>query len=161
MTTKEDYSKEEWDLLLEIPPIVGLAVMMAGKSGFGTMKEAWAMTRGVLDAKDGYEGNELIHALVDARIKDREHSQVEQLKSPYRGQTPEEVLETALGLCKEVKAVLGSKAAEDEAAGFVDWTITVGEKVANAAKEGGFFSAGDKVSEEEALVIGEVKKVFA
>lgn len=161
MTKKEDYSSEEWKLLLEIPPLVGLAVMMAGKSGFGTMKEAWAMTRGVLDAKDGYEGNELIQSLVDARIKDREHSQVEQLKSPYRGQSPEEVLKSALELCNEVKSVLGTKATEDEAAGFVDWTITVGEKVANAAKEGGFFSQGDKVSEEEAFVIGEVKKVFA
>ena len=160
MTTKEDYSSEEWQLLMEVPPIVGLTVMMAGKSGFGSMKEAWAMTRGVLDAKDGYEGNELVHALVDARLKDREHSQVEQLNSPYRGQSPEEILKSTLEMCSEVKSLLSEKASEDEAAGFVDWAITVGEKVANAAKEGGFFSSGPKVSEEEAYVIEEVKKAL-
>ena len=161
MTTKDDFSSEEWDLLMEIPPIVGLAVMMAGKSGFGTMKEAWAMARGIMDAKDGYEGNELVHALVDARLKDRERSQVEQLKSPYRGQSPEEILQSTLELCHKVKPVLTEKATADEAAGFVDWAVTVGEKVANAAKEGGFFSGGDRVSEEEAYVIEEVKKAMA
>ncbi len=48
MSSKNDYSAEEWQLLLDVPPLVGTAVMMAGGSGLGTLKEAFAIASGVL-----------------------------------------------------------------------------------------------------------------
>lgn len=35
MTTKSEYTAEEWQLLLDVPTLAGLAVMMSGKSGLG------------------------------------------------------------------------------------------------------------------------------
>ena len=161
MTIKQNFTDEEWQLLLDVPPMVGLAVMVAGKSGLGSMKEAWALSRGVLSAKDGYEGNELVHSLVDARLKDGEKSQVESLSNPYTGKSPEEILTEVQSMCQQVKSVLAEKSNEDEAAGFVDWAISVGERVANAAREGGLFDfSGERVSAEEAYVIEKVKKGF-
>jgi len=162
MSKKDDFTSEEWQLLLDVPPMVGLTVMMAGKSGLGSMKEAWAMTSGVLGARNGYEGNELVHALVDARLKDGERSQVEQLNSPHKGKSAEELLAEVESMCKEVKQVLSAKSTADESAGFCDWAITVGEKVANAAKEGGFLGVGgERVSEEEKVALTKVKEALA
>ena len=64
MTTKSDYSEAEWQLLLDVPPLVGTAVMMAGGSGLGTLKEAFAIASGVLSARHGYDDNQLIQALI-------------------------------------------------------------------------------------------------
>ena len=161
MTKKQDYTNEEWQLLLDVPPMVGLAVMVAGKSGLGSMKEAWAISRGVLGGKDGYEGNELVHELVDARLKHGERSQVESLDNPYRGKSPEEILAEVQEMCSQVRSLLAEKSHDDESAGFKDWAISVGERVANAAREGGLFDfGGERVSEEEAYVIDAVKKAL-
>ena len=161
MSTKSDYSEEEWALLLDVPPAIGTAVMYAGRSGLGSMKEAMALASGILGARNGYEGNELIESLVNARIKDGEKSSIETLSSPYVGMTPEQILEDALGKCEHVAKLLANKATPDEANGYVDWSVSVAEKVANAAKEGGFLGiGGERVSEEEAKAIAAVKSAL-
>lgn len=161
MTTKSDYSEEEWTLLLDVPPAIGTAVMYAGRSGLGSMKEAMALAGGILGARNGYEGNDLVESLVNARIKDGEKSAIETLKSPYVGLKPEQVLEDAVGKCRSVATLLHEKAAPDEAKGYIDWSINVAEKVANAAKEGGFLGiGGERVSEEEAKAIAAVRSAL-
>ena len=72
MSTKSDYSAEEWEMLLEVPPLVGTAVMVAGRSGVvGSMKESFAVASGVMEARDGFESNELIQSLISARVEDK------------------------------------------------------------------------------------------
>ena len=153
MSTKADYTTSEWELLLEIPPLVGTAVMVAGRSGIGgSMKESFAIASGVLDARDGYESNELIQSLIGARIDDKERSSIEQVSgNPYLGKPPEEICDIVVGKCQQVSALLGKKASsETEAREFKQWAMDVGEKVANAAKEGGFLGiGGERISEEE------------
>lgn len=154
MSTKADYTSDEWQLLLDVPPAVGTAVMYAGRSGVGSVKEAMAMASGILGARNGYEGNELISSLVEARIKNGEKSSIETLSSPYRGLSPEEVLDDAVEKCHAVVEVLRDKASSAERDGYCDWAISLAEKVANAAKEGGFLGiGGERVSEEERVAI--------
>jgi hypothetical protein len=155
MSSKSDYTPEEWQLLLDVPPLVGTAVMVAGKSGLGSMKEAFALASGVIGAKSGYEGNELITALIEGRMKDGDRSEVEQLSTnPYRGQPPEEIAAAAVEKCKQVATLLDTKSTPTESDQFKSWSIAVGEKVANAAKEGGFLGiGGERVSESEKEVL--------
>ena len=161
MTSKSDYTAEEWTLLLDVPPAIGTAIMYAGKSGLGSMKEAMALASGILGAREGYEGNELVESLVNARLKDGEKSSIETLSSPYVGKQPDEILADAVGKCQCVKALLDEKATQDKATGFVDWSIHVAEKVANAAKEGGFLGiGGERVSAEEADAIAAVRSAL-
>lgn len=161
MSTKSDYTEQEWHLLLDVPPAIGTAVMYAGRSGLGSMKEAMALASGILGARTGYEGNELIESLVNARLKDGEKSTIETLKSPYVGLTPEQVLEDAIGKCRSVVELLGSRASASEAEGYVEWSVAVAEKVANAAKEGGFLGiGGERVSEEEKKAISSVREAL-
>jgi len=160
MTTKADYSAEEWQLLLDVPPAVGTAVMYAGRSGVGSIKEAMALATGILGARNGYEGNELIESLVNARLKDGEKSSIETLGSPYKGLTPEQILEDATTKCSSAAKLLGEKSS-GEADGYKSWAVAVAEKVANAAKEGGFLGiGGERVSEEEAKAIAAVRNAL-
>lgn len=157
MTSKSDYTPEEWQLLLNVPPMVGTAVMVAGRSGLGSLKEAVALANGILAAKSEYEDNRLIQALNDARVKDGERSDVERMSSPYKGKQPDEIRAIAVEMCADVAQLLDEKSAPDESAGFKEWSLTVGEKVANAAKEGGFLGiGGERVSQEERRVLREV-----
>jgi hypothetical protein len=149
-------------MLLDVPPLVGTAVMVAGRSGLGSIKEAMAVASGVLDAKHGYESNELIQALLDARINDKERSHLETFSdNPYRGRPPEEIKEMTVEKCREVSALLQHKSTPGEAAEFKAWALAVGKKVANAAKEGGFLGiGGERVSAEEADVLAAVSSAL-
>ena len=161
MSNKTDYSREEWQLLMDVPPAVGTAVMYAGRSGVGTVKEAMAMAGGILGARKGFEGIELIEALVNARIQDNEKSTIETLKSPYKGLSPEEVLEDAVGKCESVNQLLDEKASPDEADAYVEWTISLAVEVANAASEGGFLGiGGERVSDEEKKAITRIRRAL-
>ena len=157
MTSKADYDPEQWQLLLDVPPLVGTAVMVAGKSGLGTMKEAFAIASGVMAAKDGYENNELIQALVEGRLKDKDRSSVEQNAVEIRSKSPEELIDLTIQKCEEVAELLQSKSNADESAEYKAWAMSVADKVANAAKEGGFLGiGGERVSEAERDVIQRV-----
>jgi hypothetical protein len=157
MTSKRDYSDKQWQLLLDVPPAVGTAIMVAGRSGVGSVKEAMALASGILRARDGYEGIELVEALVNARIKHGEKSTIETLGSPYAGKQPAEVIEDATLKCRAVAKLLAAKATDDEASGYKHWAMSVGEGVAEAAKEGGFLGfGGERVSEEERIALDAV-----
>lgn len=158
MSTKADYTPEEWQLLLDVPPMVGTAVMVAGKSGLGSLKEAFALASGVLGGKKGYEENELIQSLVKARMKDGDRSQIEGItNNPYRSMQPIELAEVVAKKCGEASQLLAAKSTEQEAGGFKQWSLEVGEKVASAAKEGGFLGiGGERVSEAEKEVLDQL-----
>jgi hypothetical protein len=164
MTTRADYTESQWELLLEVPPLVGTAVMLAGRSGIGgSMKEAFAVASGVLDAREGYESNELIQALIDARVVDKQRSDAEKFSgNPYLGKPSEEIRDIAIDKCRQVADLLAEKAtSQAEAEEFKLWALSVGEKVARAAKEGGFLGiGGERVSEEENVVLAAVNEAL-
>lgn len=161
MAKKSDFTKEQWQLLLDVPPAVGTAVMYAGRSGLGSVAESIALASGILGARHGYDGIELIEALSNARIKDGEKSSIETLSSPYKGLSDKEILQDATEKCAQVARLLAEKTSTDEREAFIDWTLTVAEKVANAAKEGGFLGiGGERVSAEEVKVLDAVQQAL-
>ena len=166
MTTKADYTADEWKLLMDVPPLVGSVIMITGRSGaIGSMKEAFAVAQGVLGGKDGFEGNELVESLVNARLKDGEKSEVEQISgNSFRGKPPEELFTTLLQMCEDVRVLLESKSNPAESTGFSSWAVSVGEKVADAAKEGGIIErltgGGERISPEERDVLVAVSKAL-
>lgn len=161
MSRKEDYTSEQWQLLLDVPPLVGTSVMMAGSSGLGTVKEAFAIASGVLAARHGYEGNELIEGLIQGRLKEGDRSEVERFSNQYRGMKSEQVLEATLQKCESAVSLLSEKATDEEAQQFKEWTMSVGQKVAEAAKEGGILGfGGERVSEHERDVLQKVRSAL-
>lgn len=158
MTTKADYTNEQWQLLLDVPPAVGTAVMCAGRSGLGTIKESVAMSASIQGARYGQDGVELIQALFDARTKGGERSVIETLSSPYRELSTQEILQDAVEKCKQVVRVLAEKATVEERDTYVNWTIYVAEQVALSANEGGFLGVGgERVSADEMRALGAIR----
>ena len=161
MARKSEFTKDEWQLLLDVPPAVGTAVMCAGRSGLGTIKESLAMASSILGARHDHDGIELIESLSDARTKDGEKSTIETLSSPYRGLSDQEILSDAVDKCRQVLQLLTSKASPEESDAYVNWAIHVAEQVAMAAKEGGFLGiGGERVSAEEHRALEAIRKAL-
>jgi hypothetical protein len=163
MTKKADYTAEEWQILLDAPALAGLGVMMAGKSGLGTMKEAVALTQSVLSGSREQPTNELVQSIIDARLKGGERSTAETLSgNPYQGVGREKFTDIVAEKCKAVADLLTAKSTPEEAAGFKTWVLSIGDQVAKAAREGGFLGfGGTQVSAEEVTMIDRIKASFS
>ena len=161
MTVKSDFSSQEWQLLLDVPPAVGTAVMYAGRSGLGSVKESLAMANSILGARHEHDGIELIESLSDARLKNGEKSTIETLSSPYRGLSDVQILEDVVAKCRRVIELLNDRATAEETAAYVSWTLHVAKQVAVAAKEGGFLGiGGERVSEEEKKALHAIRNAL-
>jgi hypothetical protein len=152
MSLKTDYAASEWDVLLKAPMFAGWAVIAASPNGpIGMIKEAGAMGGVARDAVKQAPDNSLLKALVTdmgsfgEMMQRREKVEVDGIKA------------RALDLCKQALAIVNAKGTPDEAKGYKQWLLSVGQKVAEASKEGGFLGFGGvQVSENEALVVKEL-----
>ncbi len=148
MTGRTDYTLEEWELLKETPFVVGAAVAASAASGLGTAKELFAVITGTTGGMLAFPENELINAL----LEDGERP------SPFKGMGRDELTPAAIEKCRQAAVVLGAKTPAGEAQAYKRWVITVGESVAEAAREGGFLGfGGETISEPEQSLLDEVK----
>ena len=159
MATKADFTADEWNQIQRAPFMAGLAVVAASPSGpFGVVKELFAVGKMLGAVKSQGTSNDLIKALVadiEAGAKD--------LSAPaeLKGKTPEQVKSYAIESLRQVAALIDKKTKPDEAQGFKQWLVSVAQKVAEAAKEGGFLGfGGTRVSEEEAATIKELSTIL-
>jgi len=155
MTTKADFTAAEWNQIQRAPFMAGLAVVAASPSGpFGVIKELFAVGKMLGEVKTQGASNELIKALVadiEAGAKD--------LNAPaeLKGKTPDQVKSYTIESCRQAAALIEKKAKPEEAQAFKQWLVSAAQKVASAAKEGGFLGfGGTRVSEQEAATIKEL-----
>jgi hypothetical protein len=147
MAGKADFTADEWSLLCKSPMLAAMVVVAASPSGpFGVIKEMIAMAKLVAETKaKGGEG--LVSAVVN-EITTREG--IEHAKpTEIQGKSPDQARAYALDQLKQAAALLHQKAPGDAAA-FSQWLQEVAQRVASAAKEGGFLGFdGTLVSEQE------------
>jgi hypothetical protein len=149
MTTRSDYTDDEWQLLHELPDAVATLVLMAGSSGpLGTIREMEALGRANSRAAARVADVPLIQEL--ARSLPPVHAGPQK---PRQGDT--------LDMCREAVALLDAKAAPEEAAAYRRWIMAVAEEIAGAAKEGAFLGfGGERVSTWETEVMSEVSQAL-
>jgi len=138
MAGKADFAADEWSLLCKSPMLAGMVVVAASPSGpFGVIKEMVAM--GKLIAETKAKGDEITTREGIERAK----------PTDIQGKSPDQARAYALDQLKQVAALLRQKAPGDATA-FSQWLQEVAERVASAAKEGGFLGfGGTLVSEQE------------
>ena len=141
MTTRADYTNDEWKLIMNAPTVAGLGVSMADFGVVSFAKEFAALVRAVNGAKAKYPHNQLIQSLI-AEFESKSDAAAE---PPEAGKKSADDL---LGDIRKVAAVVDSKAAADEALGFKTFLLDLSETVANASGEG-FLGFGEKVSDKE------------
>ncbi len=158
MTTQADYTPEEWKAILQAPAMAGMVVMLTGQSGpFQMVKEMFAVSKAMVDAEKQGASNELIGALVSAA----KSFKPEDMQPAQKFDTIEEARAHALNQVRQVAALVDQKAPAQEAQEFKQWLATLGQKVAEAAKEGGFLGFGGvQVTEEEKTVVSELATVL-
>lgn len=154
MSSKDDFTPQEWTTLIKAPMMVSYAVMGAAPSGgIGLVKEMKAVADSIVDSGEHAPAGSLIQAVVNEikmNAKDGSHGMKETIPAG-------EIKGRAIELCREVAQVLQSKTTEEEAHGYKLWLLSVGKSVAEAAKEGGFlFFGGTQVSDREMEALTEV-----
>lgn len=159
MSTRADYTDEEWNRLGRAPLVAALAISIADPGGpIEVLKESSAALRTIAEAAgDGRYGTFVaaVAADVAAKAKHREN--------PLGGFRPTgpEARQQVLDELRGVEALLVAKADETEADEFREWLRISAQRSAMAAREGGFLGiGGERVSAREQDMLGVLGEIF-
>jgi hypothetical protein len=159
MTTKTDFTAEEWIRLGRAPIVAGMAISLADPGGpIETIKESNAAIRTVLEVAESGEHGELVQAIArDVAEKARRRENPMAGFRPKGADARNEVLEEL----RAVNALLVAKTTPEETAQFRDWLRTAAQRTATAAKEGGFLGFNAQlVSEREQQMLDALGEIF-
>jgi hypothetical protein len=162
MATKTDFSATEWETLRDAPHAVVLAVAAAGASGlFGSIKEAMAPAGTLVEALQGE--NQLLRQICD---KEEIKASIESLKDMAKSSNDFKIIQAiyrraAIDKSQAGLDLLKRKGTPEDVSAFRSFLLKLGEKVANAAKEGAFLGFGGvRVSEEERVILDELAQAL-
>ncbi|HEX4189205.1 MAG TPA: hypothetical protein VHY83_15030 [Solirubrobacteraceae bacterium] len=140
MTTKADFTSEEWDLVREGPPSAGMIVITAQRGG--SIRETFSMGKAYAEARQRHGQSELLDELVSAR-PEVDHT---------RYGSPDEFRQHALQHVRDAVALLEGKAEPQELADYRGFVVSLAERVARAHSEG-----EDPVSDAEQQAIDDIR----
>ena len=159
MTTKADFTEEEWARLGRGPLVAGMAISLADPGGpIETLKESTAALQTVLEAAQSGTYGEFVQAVAqDFAAKARSRQNPMAGFKPKGRDAGDEVLTELRG----VNRLLVEKATPDEREQFRQWLKTAAQRAAKAAKEGGFLGfRAELVSEREQQMLDRLAEVF-
>ena len=139
MTTKADFTPDEWEIVLEGPTGAGMIVAAAERGG--TFRETFSMSKAYSEARHQPGESELVDEIISSKPKvDRtKHRSYEELK------------EHGLGQLRDAVAVLEQKATADEVDGYRRFVLALVQRVAAAHEE-----HGERVSDSETAAIAAI-----
>jgi hypothetical protein len=191
VSTKADYTPEEWAQLTQAPIMAATAIVASDTSGpIGLVKEASAIVKAVQETAQSATAGELVKAIsveiIESQNKEKGDKQTQPTDQqtqpaqpadptatvPTEGQpaqpaesqaaTPnplagaqikatsrEDAMKQAVDHCVAAAAIVTQKSPA-EADEFKNWLMSIANKTAEAAKEGGFLGfGGTLVSDKE------------
>ncbi len=153
MTTKSDFTDEEWNRVRRAPLVAGLAVSLADPGGpIEAAKESMA----TLKSATNPPSREQLLSEVALDIQ----QMAQQRENPVKGFKPEgpNPGEGVLEELRGVVAIVAAKASPEELAAFGTWLVAAAQAAADAAKDGGFMGFhAVRVSDREQAMIDAVK----
>jgi hypothetical protein len=154
MTTKAQFTPEEWNSLLSAPALAALYVALASPGIVDSVKESLAAATAIAKAAQEAPANELMGALI-ADYKDQQGRQG--ARPQVEMKDPAQVKGDVLNGLRTVRTLLEAKATPDEASYLKQWLYQIAQDSANAAKEGDFLGiGGQRVSAEESAALREI-----
>lgn len=162
MASKSDFSSDEWRTLRDTPHLVAIAMAAAGGSGlFGSLKEAIAPAGAIVEALQGENA-----LLRDICHRDEIRAAVDELKEQARSLGDFEAIragfrQSAKDQGQAALDILRRKASPEDVTIYGDFLMNLGNRVAEAAKEGAFLGfGGERVSEPERVLLAELAQVL-
>jgi hypothetical protein len=160
MTTKADYTTEEWARLERAPIVAGLAISLADPGGpIEAVKESMATIKTVTEAAQSGGRGELVDAVAKSVAEQarHRHSALGDFK-PKGALAGQQILDELAA----VNELIGEKATPEEAAAFREWLLEAAQQAADAAKEGGFMGfRAERVSEGEQQMLARLRDVLS
>ena len=149
MSVKDSYTPEEWQLLLKLPLTVGLSVIVLAPSGpIGLVKETAALAQAPFALAHESNANALVSALA-VELQAQAKAIAKQEQDAIKHAQPADVKAKTIAACQNAAAAL-TKASAEDAEAYRYWLLAVGQKVAEAAKDGGVL-----VSDQEKMLLKE------
>ena len=153
MTSKGDFSEEEWARIRRAPFVAGMAISIADPGGpIEVAKETMASVR---SASAPPSEEELLVAVahdIQALTKQKQNP-MGKFKLTSGALAGQQVLEEL----RAVNEIVTAKATPEEAAAFRRWLVATAQSAADAAKEGGFMGFGaEQVSKGEQAMLDQL-----
>jgi hypothetical protein len=159
MTSKPDFTEEEWTRIKRAPFVAGLAITLADPGGpIEAYKETAAALKTVLGAAQSQDRGDFVHAVALEATQDARghHNPLAGFK-PKGATAGQEILDEL----RAANAAVTEKATPEEAEAYRRWLLDAANEAAQAAKEGGFLGFhAERVSEGEQRMLDELAKVL-
>ena len=139
MSTKADYTEEQWRSILEAPTSAGLLVITASRGG--TFRETFSMAKAYTEARPQHGASALLDDVVASNPKVDRHAG-----------SPAELEERGLGNIRDAVAAIQGKGDEQELDEYRRFVVGLAERVAHAHREGGV-----EVSDAERAAIEKIQ----
>lgn len=157
MTTKTDFTDDEWTRVVRAPFVAGLAISLADPGGpIEAAKESMATIRSATNPPSREQLLAEVALELQALTQQR-HNPLKGYK-PTQGSAPgEQVVEELRG----VQGIVAAHATPEETAAFATWLIATAQAAADAAKDGGFMGFGAKqVSDGEQAMLDRLRETL-
>ena len=146
MTTKADFTEQEWEVVLEGPTSAGMIVITAQRGG--TLRETVSMAKAYAQARQLHGQSELLDGIVAAKPK-VDHA---------RSGSLDELKEHYLGNLRDALALLDGKATPEELDEYKRFVVNLANKVAAAHREGS--KSEDPISDTERAAIAAIEQTI-
>jgi hypothetical protein len=150
MTSKQDFTDEEWTRIRRAPLVAGVAVSLADPGGpIELAKETMASLRSATLPPSQEELLASVALDVQALTQHKQN-----LLGDFKPKNGQQVLDELRG----VNELVTAKATPEEAEAFRRWLVAAAQAAADAAKEGGFMGfGGEQVSAGEQRMLDQVR----
>ena len=157
MTTKSDFTPEEWNALLRGPLATNLYIVVADPSVFGSIKEVMAFSKDIIETLTQPDTAELLRfMLADLQDKNTLKGVMPEIKGD-----PATVKAELKKLIQASVSLLNDKATPEESQHIRQWMYDLAVRTAEAARKGGFLSIGSvRVSEQEKQALAELTQLL-
>ena len=158
MTTKSDFTEQEWLQVRRAPLVAGMAISLADPGGPIEMAKETMAT--VKSATNPPSREQLLTevALDIQSMTQQKQNPLSDFKLSKDGPAGQQILDEL----RAVNGIVASKATPEETAAFSQWLLTIAQAAADAAKEGGFLGFGaTQVSQGEKEMLDQVRSALA
>jgi hypothetical protein len=159
VTTKSDFSEDEWVRVRRAPLVAGMAISLADPGGpFEMAKETMATVKSATNPPS----REQLLTEVALEIQ----GMTQQKQNPLSGYKLDKSAgapgQQILDELRSVQGIVAAKATPEESSAFGAWLVTSAQAAADAAKEGGFMGFGaQQVSQGEKDMLDQVRSAVS
>jgi hypothetical protein len=151
MTTRNDYTDSEWELLTAMPRLAAFGAMAAEEGGpVAATRELWAsMMELAQAARTRYANNLLIQEVMRGFSQRDDEISIMGWKPDSGEPLGNAIVAQALETAPRVREVLTSQATPEEAAEFTQWVLGIARAGCGAVRNGLFGLVGSQMTAAE------------